>query len=473
MSNVINLSKLKPEQTPQIVQFFKGQEASGVKFWKKNKAYNFNNGEEFKFKYDVFQRGRKEDHQGVRYEVISNKPQLGDGGFGVVKRIKGTLNLEQEKIFLKKAGKDGSRRAVKIQRHSFDNTLDHLQHEYKISTIAKHLHYKPPTLIKTTHLTSYSTMRKLPGRELFDIINDDYDKKNTLTVKDRVDLTMALLLALKTQVTDLGLVHRDLKPENILVQLGKPLLVNILDYSFGFVQGENDGEMKGTPDYLSPEIVLEPDAVGVRSDVYSMARCICTLWGIGFASYDEKNNHIYLSPEDILKDLFHYTKGIAKADKQIVRKTLEGMLCRDWQRRFSIDEAIACFSPLVSKYQYDEKSPRSKASFFAVKKGPLPEYNTDNSCFSAARIAQVKQLIKQLHGEINSIWPYPNKHRKALKAAGLAQLLEYSTQSRDISAIINRIEYEYPAMRLGKVSARTADLLDELKSEGLGVINEV
>jgi hypothetical protein len=76
-----------------------------------------------------------------------------------------------------------------------------------------------------------------------------------------------------------GLVHRDIKPANIFLTRRGGLhdFVKVLD--FGLVKAVSGAEqahltspstVTGTPNYLSPEAVRQPDQVDARSDVYSL-----------------------------------------------------------------------------------------------------------------------------------------------------------------------------------------------------------
>jgi len=82
-----------------------------------------------------------------------------------------------------------------------------------------------------------------------------------------------------TEAHAIGLIHRDIKPANIMLctQGGERDVVKLLD--FGLVkdlQVERDvavsgtSTLTGTPQYMAPECILEPDSVDVRTDIYAL-----------------------------------------------------------------------------------------------------------------------------------------------------------------------------------------------------------
>jgi len=77
-----------------------------------------------------------------------------------------------------------------------------------------------------------------------------------------------------------GLIHRDIKPANIMLarQGVDPDAVKLVD--FGLVRPVNrdntgdltvDGAIVGTPSYMAPEAILDPNGAGPASDLYSLA----------------------------------------------------------------------------------------------------------------------------------------------------------------------------------------------------------
>lgn len=88
---------------------------------------------------------------------------------------------------------------------------------------------------------------------------------------------------------------------------------------------------------------------------------------------------------------------------------------------------------------------------------------SESSSFSSADIIEIRKQIDALYSEIKSSWPYPNKDRKAKKAEGLEALLIKAT-TMDASAAVIEVEHEFPLIRKGTLSTRTADLLDKLRN---------
>jgi uncharacterized small protein (DUF1192 family) len=109
------------------------------------------------------------------------------------------------------------------------------------------------------------------------------------------------------------------------------------------------------------------------------------------------------------------------------------------------------FPPQQVKYKFFDEN--------AMKK---QRNRIENSCFSDEQVSEILNQITTLQKEIKRARPFTHKDRKVEKVKGLKALLIKSTQMEP-GVAIEQIEKEYPRIREGAISARTATLLDKLK----------
>ena len=118
----------------------------------------------------------------------------------------------------------------------------------------------------------YFSMEFVDGATVEDII----DREGPLELTRSIDIIVQVLRAI-TYIKRWDIVHRDIKPGNIMIN--RSGLVKLGD--FGFVKSKLDhviateGEVLGTPDYISPEQAMGVDDIDWRSDQYSLG---CTLY---------------------------------------------------------------------------------------------------------------------------------------------------------------------------------------------------
>lgn len=113
----------------------------------------------------------------------------------------------------------------------------------------------------------YILMDLLEGTNLEDLVA----KRGPLSVSEAIDLALQTLEGL-AHAHAVGVVHRDLKPKNLFVSLGGTL--KVLDFGVSksmMLEGLTmSGTFIGSPTYASPEQILEPQTVDVRTDIWSM-----------------------------------------------------------------------------------------------------------------------------------------------------------------------------------------------------------
>jgi serine/threonine protein kinase len=107
-------------------------------------------------------------------------------------------------------------------------------------------------------------------------VEDQIERDGPLETVRAIDIVIQVLRAI-TYIKRFDIVHRDIKPGNIMMT--RSALVKLGD--FGFVKSKLDpviateGEVLGTPDYISPEQAMGMDNIDWRSDQYSLG---CTLY---------------------------------------------------------------------------------------------------------------------------------------------------------------------------------------------------
>lgn len=120
----------------------------------------------------------------------------------------------------------------------------------------------------------YMVMELLEGHSLGERIRG----QGTLGWNDATTVIAQVARAL-TKAHELGIVHRDIKPDNIyLCRAEEGIFCKVLD--FGIAKQTRlpamgglttDGKIVGTPEFLSPEQVLEDRPVDFRADLWALA----------------------------------------------------------------------------------------------------------------------------------------------------------------------------------------------------------
>ncbi len=157
-------------------------------------------------------------------------------------------------------------------------TIERFEREVRINATLSH----PNTVEifdygRTEDGTYYYVMEYLPGMSLADLV----ERHGPLPAGRAIHLVRQVALAL-VEAHEAGLIHRDIKPSNIFAARrgGIDDVAKLLD--FGLVrpeastassaspQASDEGQILGTPLYMSPEQANGSRTLDARSDIYSL-----------------------------------------------------------------------------------------------------------------------------------------------------------------------------------------------------------
>lgn len=191
------------------------------------------------------------------YEVIS---QLGQGGMGVVYKAR-HMHFDDEIFAIKQLWQQFSQNPVFVRSFLEEGkTVRRLNHK---------------NIVKVTDILEengeyFIVMEFVEGRNLSDIIRRETGPIH----RERAIKLFRQMLEGVAYIHNQPkpLIHRDLKPLNILVTNDDTIKIT----DFGIAKelddeaGGHSTTVKGTPIYMSPEQIIDPKSVDIRTDIYSL-----------------------------------------------------------------------------------------------------------------------------------------------------------------------------------------------------------
>ena len=127
---------------------------------------------------------------------------------------------------------------------------------------------------RSTEGLLYVVFEFIPGVDLSELLK----QRGRLSEQETVHITVQLLRSLR-EAHQAGLLHRDIKPQNIRIYayMDDPLRVSVLDFGIARAARRasehsaitHTGSLVGTPQYMSPEQLLDEDLTAA-SDLYSV-----------------------------------------------------------------------------------------------------------------------------------------------------------------------------------------------------------
>ena len=209
------------------------------------------------------------------------------------------------------------------------------------------------------HETIYIAMEFLEGDPLNKIIEG-----KRLGVREIADLGVQVAETLD-YAHQRGIIHRDVKPSNILIKASGQIIIT--DFGIAHIEDPSaslqtqDGEILGTPSYMSPEQVKGQPVDG-RSDLFCLGIILYEL-STGIRPFGGENlaaifNSIAQNnPADPVK----INPGIPKSLSQIIMKCLEKMPDKRFETGKALAEALKSCLPEKKSVKRTEPTPR-KAS---------------------------------------------------------------------------------------------------------------
>jgi serine/threonine protein kinase/tetratricopeptide (TPR) repeat protein len=192
------------------------------------------------------------------------RERLGEGGFGVVFRADQTSPVRRPV-------------ALKVVKLGMDTKAVVARFETERQALALMDH---PSISRVYDAGATESGRPYFAMELVDGVPiTDHCAQNELGTKARLELFRTVCHAVQ-HAHQKGVVHRDLKPTNVLVgEVDGGPLPKVIDFGIAKATGEaltektffsTDGQLVGTPAYMSPEQAAGSADVDTRTDVYAL-----------------------------------------------------------------------------------------------------------------------------------------------------------------------------------------------------------
>mgnify|MGYP002399921645 CR=1 FL=1 len=189
--------------------------------------------------------------------------KLGEGGMGVVYRAHHALLRRPT--------------AVKVLKGVAADAEVLGRFEREVQTMASLTHPNTVAVFdygRTRAGVPYYVMEFLSGRSLEDLV----EEVGALPQARVVYILLQVLGSLE-EAHDSGIVHRDIKPANVMLcrRGGLADFVKVVDFGLvKRVEGAPDAKLTqtntilGTPLYMSPEAIQDPESIDARSDLYAV-----------------------------------------------------------------------------------------------------------------------------------------------------------------------------------------------------------
>jgi hypothetical protein len=282
--------------------------------------------------------------------------KIGEGGMGAVYRARHRLLRRPTAVKLLPPDKTGQETVARFEREV--QQTSRLTHPNTVAIF---------DYGRTEDGIFYYVMEYLDGISLQELV----DHHGTLPPARVIHLLVQVAESLG-EAHGLGLVHRDIKPDNVLLceRGGVSDVVKVLD--FGLVKQVDAPDdpglsaadaIKGTPLYIAPESLTNPDHIDGRTDLYAVGAVGFTLLAgrppfLGRGTVEVLGQHLHRSPPPL-----RTLRPEVDADLEgVIRRCLE----KEPENRF--DSALALVDALNGCAAAGRWTRRDAADWWATER---------------------------------------------------------------------------------------------------------
>ena len=305
--------------------------------------------------------------------------KLGEGMFSTVKLA--THSLTGEKVAIKILEKT---RIAKIEDKERINR--------EIAIMKRLYHYNIIKLYQVVEnkLTIYLIQEHIQGKEFMEYLT----KKGKLKEVEACKFYHQIISGLE-YIHQCGIAHRDFKPENILLT-NENTVLKIID--FGLSNSYKNNQLLktacGSPCYAPPEMILEQNYNGAKSDIWSSGIILYLMLCGKLPFFHEENEVMY---QQIISGVFELPNYLSDNAKDILKKILN----IDPKKRFNFEEIKAHpWFNIIDKNYMMHKGININEDIIPIDEEIIK--NMENIGFNKMEIRY--SLIKNFHNKVTTVY---------------------------------------------------------------------
>ncbi len=404
---------------------------------------------------DIERRLREEFVAAGRFRIVS---LLGEGGFGSVYRAEQVRPVRRDV-------------ALKVIKLGMDTRRVLARFEAERQTLAMMNHPGIAKLIDagvTESGRSYFIMDLVEGRPITTYCDDA-----RLDVGTRLMLFIDVCEAVR-HAHQRGILHRDIKPSNVLVAVrdGNPTPL-VIDFGIARAMSNDDsagslvteqGQMIGTPEYMSPEQAGGERDIDTRTDIYSLGVLLYELLtgttplergsfvGAGFAELQRFiREHEPPTPSTRVQSGIHTSKtitsmqhGSAASLAGILKGDLDWIIMKaiEKNRALRYDSADALIADITRFQKNEPVSARPHSATYRFRK-----FARRNRGALAAGMTMVLLLIAGMIGTGIGMFRAQREAEKAISESAIAQAVSDFLNHDLLTAVADRAKGRDLTMR--------------------------